>query len=337
MDRPVVPLPLAVVGTGRMGTVHARLLADHPSVELVAIVEPAVERGQALASELGVRHFAEATDLFEEELAAGVLIAAPTPTHPALVRQALEAGLPVLCEKPLALDPEDGEELAALAADGGLVQVGFWRRFSPPWVAAREAIDSGAIGRPLMVRLSQWDAAPPPAEFCDPAVSGGLAIDCGVHEFDLAEWLTGERVERVIAWNLPIVDASVEVAGDVDNLVAVLDLSGGAVATVDLSRNSGYADDVRTEVLGEEGAVFIDLLPTGRARLGTSSGVADIPGSDAGDAMEAGLSAQVAAFARAVAGDDLDIPGPDDSNRAVAIGRAVQRAAATGEAEVVPG
>ena len=83
---------------------------------------------------------------------------------------------------------------ARLAADAACVlQVGFWRRFAPPWRQAKARIDAGEIGTPIYLRLAQWDADPPPAEFCDPAVSGGLAIDCGVHEYDLAEWLTGRR------------------------------------------------------------------------------------------------------------------------------------------------
>ena len=69
-----------------------------------------------------------------------------------------------------------------------MLQVGFWRRFSPPWSAAKAASTVPARSvRPLFVRLAQWDADVPPASFCDPAVSGGLAIDCGVDEFDLAE------------------------------------------------------------------------------------------------------------------------------------------------------
>ena len=100
-------------------------------------------------------------------------------------------------------------------------------------------------------------------------MSGGLAIDCGVHEYDLAEWLTGRRVLQVSAWALPIVDAGRRRRPViVDNLVAVLELDGGAVATVDLSRNARYGDDVRTEVLGSNGALLVDLLPTSRTRLG---------------------------------------------------------------------
>ncbi len=252
------------------------------------------------------------------------LIASPTPSHPAFVRAALDAGLHVLCEKPLALDPEEAEDLGTRASRRGLVlQVGFWRRFSPPWVAAKELVAAGGIGTPLLVRLAQWDADPPPATFCDPAVSGGLAIDCGVHEYDLAEWLTGRRIRRVSAWALPLVEPAVGAAGDLDNLVAVLELDGGAVATVDLSRNARFGDDVRTEVLGSGGAVLVDALPTGRARAGTADGMRELPGSAADDVMAAGVVGQARAFAAAVRGGPVDVPGASASARATAVGRAV--------------
>jgi myo-inositol 2-dehydrogenase/D-chiro-inositol 1-dehydrogenase len=180
-----------------------------------------------------------------------------------------------------------------------------------------------------MLRLAQWDAYPPPPAFCDPQVSGGLAIDCGVHEFDLVEWLTGLPVETVTAWNLPLVDAAVGDSGDVDNLVAVLGLAGGAVATVDLTRNCRYEDDVRTEILGEEGAIFVDLLPVGRTRIATSAGVAVAAGSETDDAFVEGIVGQADAFAAAVRGADFDGPGAFASTQAVRIGRAVQEAAAT--------
>lgn len=328
-------LRLAIVGVGRMGSIHARTLAPSSTIDVVAVVDPA-EQGKALADELSVPHFSHSSALYAGDRPDAVLIASPTPTHPAVVEEALLEGVHVLCEKPLSLDTDIGRHLTDLARRRGLIlQVGFWRRFSPPWASAKRLIDDGAIGSPLMLRLSQWDAAPPPPAFCDPAVSGGLAIDCGVHEYDLAEWLTGRRVVHVSAWNLPIVDEHVGAAGDVDNMVAVLELEGGAVANVDLSRNAGYDDDVRTEILGEHGAIFIDLLPTGRSRVATDAGVHVVPDSQVEDALAAGLIAQVDACAAAVAGEEVEIPGGEDSNRAVTIGRAVQRAAVTGETQTV--
>ena len=259
------------------------------------------------------------------------MIATPTITHPEVVRLALGAGVHVFCEKPLALDPAESDALGTEAESRGLLlQVGFWRRFAPPWAVARELIAAGAIGRPLLLRLSQWDADPPPAAFCDPTSSGGLAIDCGVHEFDLAEWLTGLAVTRVTARYLPLVDESLATVGDVDNLVAILDLEGGVAATVDLSRNCRYGDDVRTEILGAEGALFVDLLPTSRTRLATSAGIETIARSQVEDAFAAGVVAQAEVFARVVRGEALEYPGSVASSRAVAIGLAVRHAAVDG-------
>ncbi len=257
----------------------------------------------------------------------------PTPTHPEVVEAALEAGVHVLCEKPLALDVAVGDRLGSLAEQRGLVlQVGFWRRFAAPWRAARDCIDRGDIGAPLMLRLAQWDADPPPPAFCDPAVSGGLAVDCGVHEYDLAEWLTGRRIKRVSAWSLPIVDPGVGQSGDVDNLVAVLELDGGGVATVDLSRNARFGDDVRTEVLGSAGALLIDSLPVGRARIGTSSGLQVLAESEVDDVMADGVAGQARAFAAAVRGATGEVPTAEASNRATRVGQAVIDAARSGRA-----
>ncbi len=317
-----------------MGAVHARTIAPSPLVDVVAVADTDTAAAAAVAGEIGASPCTTTDHLLETE-ADGWLIATPTVTHPALVREALAAGVHVLCEKPLSLDVEDSAALGSEAiAAGKVLQVGFWRRFSPPWATAKKLIDAGAIGRPLMVRLSQWDADPPPASFCDPKTSGGLAIDCGVHEFDLAEWFTSATVKKVSAFNLPLVDTSLADVGDVDNLVAVLEMGDGVVATVDLSRNCRYEDDVRTEILGEQGAIFVDLLPTGRTRLATADGVEVVAGSETEDAFGAGIRTQAEAFARAVAGEDVDIPLAAASTRAVATGRAIQHAAESGPVEL---
>ena len=332
------PLKLAVIGVGRMGSFHVRQLATMPSIEIVAVADAFQPSIDALRDVIGdAIGFADAGAAFAHPGVEACLLATPTPTHPDLVRAALAAGLHVLCEKPLSLDPAESVALGTLARDAGKVlQIGFWRRFSPPWKRARDAIVDGRIGQPLMVRLSQWDADPPPLSFCDPAVSGGLAVDCGVHEFDLAEWLTGCAVERVRAWSLPPVDGGVSATGDIDNLVAVLELAGGALATVDLSRNCRYGDDVRTEILGERGAILVDLLPTGRARIGDATGMTVLDGSLADDATVAGVVNQAAAFAAAVRGADVDAPGAPASARATLIAHAVRRAAETGAAVEIP-
>lgn len=328
----VDPLKLAILGVGRMGALHARTLAKVPEIELVAVVDARPEAVRNVAEDTGAEALGSPNALVARSDVEAWLVATPTSTHPKLAGMALDAGVHVLCEKPLSLEPGDGKRLGAQAdAAGRILQVGFWRRFSPPWAKAKELIEGGAIGRPILIRLAQWDANPPPPEFCDPAVSGGLAIDCGVHEYDLAEWLTGSRVEHVMARYLPIVDQAVGEAGDVDNLVALLDLTSGASAIVDLTRNARYGDDVRTEILGSEGVLFVELLPVGRTRLAISKGVEVVEGSEVEDAMTAGIRAQARAFAAAIRGETIDLPGAEASDRSLAIGRAVQESASSGQ------
>lgn len=325
-------LRLAVVGVGRMGAIHAETIAPMGGIDVVAVADTSPEVARAVGERIGATAYSSLSDLAARGDVEAWLIATPTTTHPAVVSTALDAGLHVLCEKPLSLDPGESESLAArAAAENRVLQIGFWRRFSPPWMLARKAVMDGAIGRPLMLRLSQWDADPPPASFCDPATSGGLAIDCGVHESDLITWFTGLAIEHVTARNLPLVDPSLGEVGDADNLVAMIDLAGGAVATIDLSRNARYGDDVRTEILGSNGAIFVDLLPTGRARLATAEGVETIPGSETDDAFAEGIRGQAIAFVGAVRGEPVEIPSGSTSTLAVAVGRAIQESAATGQ------
>jgi predicted dehydrogenase len=329
---PDEPLRVAVLGLGRMGRFHLSALAGTREIDVVALGEPS-PAALASAAEIcpGAATHTDADAALAHPGVEACLIAAPTPAHPALVTAALDAGLHVLCEKPLTLDAIESDRLGELAAQRGRVlHVGFWRRFSAPWRVAKEHVTAGDIGAPLLVRLCQWDGSPPPATFCDPSVSGGLAIDCGVHEYDLAEWLTGQRITRVTAWALPIVDADIGAAGDLDNLVAVLDLDDGAVATVDLSRNARYGDDVRTEVLGANGALLIDALPRGCTRLGTAAGLREVAGSGVDDVMASGVVGQMLAFAAAVRGADIDLPGARASARATRVGAAVTAAVHAG-------
>jgi myo-inositol 2-dehydrogenase/D-chiro-inositol 1-dehydrogenase len=327
------PVRLALIGLGRMGSVHARAIAALDAIDVVAVADPSPDARAAAALLFPTtRLLAEPADAFGLAGVEACLLATPTPLHPAQVRAALAAGLHVLCEKPLSLDPKESMELDEAATRAGrILQLGFWRRYAPPWRAAKDALEEDRIGVPLYMRLAQWDADPPPASFCDPNVSGGLAIDCGVHEYDLAEWFSGRRVVKVRAYAAPIVDESLAAVGDVDNLIAVLELDGGAVATVDLSRNCRYGDDVRTEILGSQGALLIDLLPVGRVRLGTAEGMVDLDGVDVADVTSAGVAGQADAFAAAIRGTGPVGPGAVASARATLIGRAVQESIRTGE------
>lgn len=244
------PVRVAIVGAGRMGRTHLAVLVGSTEVRATAVVEPVEAVRDELAAS-GIRAFAG----LEELIAAGgvdaVVIAAPTDLHAELVAQVAAAGLPVLCEKPCGLRPEETAEAMRAAAEAGVVlQIGYWRRFVPELVALREQVVGGEFGELSVISCWQWDAQPPPSSFR--ARSGGILLDMGVHEFDQIRWLTGREIDDVHAlaatamWDAPV-------AGDPESVVALARLSGGAVATVSLGRRFPHGDCCWLELMGTDG------------------------------------------------------------------------------------
>lgn len=321
---------VALLGAGRMGRVHARALASgRVPVDVVAVVDPDVQRSQEVAELIAkagtVGRPAVRTD--PRSVLDGVdgwVVVTPTPTHPDLVRRALGAGLHVFCEKPLSEDPAETRALGALATDvGRILAVGFYRRFSPPFASARQVVAAGEIGTAVLMRASQWDADPPSEEFL--ATGGDIASDCGVHEFDLVEWLLDDEVVEVRSLPLPVVSPAVGRAELLDNLVIELRLGRGTLALVELSRNCRYADDVRTEVLGTDGAVFVDTLPVAQVRVGTAAGMRTLAVAGGADAFEEGVVGELAAFASVLRGEVVpDLASAEASARASEVAAAAQ-------------
>ena len=245
------PVRIAVVGAGRMGRTHLAALADSKALAATDVVEPV----QAVRDELAGQGFR--THATVEELIAGrnveaALIAAPTDLHAELVSELAAAGLPVLCEKPCGLRPDETAEAIRAAAEAGvLLQVGYWRRFVPELLALREDLLGGAFGALSVISCWQWDARPPAPSFR--ARSGGILLDMGVHEFDQIRWLTGQEIEEVDAL-AAAATSEAPVPGDPESVVAMGRLSDGAVATVSLGRRFPHGDCCWVELMGTEGS-----------------------------------------------------------------------------------
>lgn len=253
----------AVVGLGRMGRFYAQVLAA-PGLraELFAVADPDPRARAAVHAELGV---SRAFDSAEAALALpevdAVIIATVTSQHASVVIAAAEAGKAIFSEKPLALSlAETHAALTAVKRAGVPLQVGFMRRFDPAYRQAHEWIQAGRIGRPLIFKGVGRDPSCPPVDYANPANSGGLMVDMGIHDFDLARWLMSSEVERVSAEGTLMACTELESVGDIDNAVINLRFQSGAIGNVDLSRNARYGYDVRTEVLGSAGAVVVGGL-----------------------------------------------------------------------------
>jgi predicted dehydrogenase len=267
---------IAVVGVGRMGMTHAENLARRVrGVELVAVTTSQEERAAEAQRCCGsVSVHPDLATLLDRETLDAVCISSSTSAHPDNVVACAEAGLDIFCEKPLGLSLEACDRAIAAAERAGVkLMIGHVRRFDAGHVAAKEAIDAGHIGQPLVFRAISGDVDPPPPSFADPAVSGGLIVDAMYHDLYLSRWLLDDEVMRAYAEGGALVDPAVGAVGDVDNAVATLRFRRGGLGTLFVSRTTRYGHDLRVEVVGDEGAVQVGRFRQTPVRLLDRSGV----------------------------------------------------------------
>ena len=325
-------LRVGVIGLGRMGQIHARHLAELPEAELVVVGSRRPEVAQRLADELGVAWAAGYEAVLERRDLDAVVIATATAEHVAHIIQAAEAGLAIFCEKPIALTLEDTDRaLAAVERAGVPFMVGFMRRFDPPYARAKELIEAGVIGRPVMYKGVNRDPQWPAHEDDDPAVSGGFFVDMGVHDYDLARWLMGSEIVEVHAVGTALVYPQLAEVQDIDNAVVNVRFASGAVGNIDLSRNARYGYDIRTEVLGDEGALWIGTVQQTPVMVLTRSGVAHDVYPWFPERFATAFRNEMAAFVRGVLRGERLSPSGEDGRRALEVALAVRRSHQTGD------
>ncbi|GGT97033.1 MULTISPECIES: Gfo/Idh/MocA family oxidoreductase [Streptomyces] len=248
---------IGLIGTGRIGAFHAGVLARHPAVSSLVVADADAARAAQVGGAVGATVAPTVDALLDHPLDA-VVIASATAAHAELIAHAAGAGLPAFCEKPIALDvPGTLAALRAVETAGTELQLGFMRRFDAGYVAAREAVRAGRLGRLHTVRAVTSDPAPPPAPYLP--LSGGLFRDCLVHDVDILRWVTGREVVEVYATGSDAGPAMFREADDVDTAAAVLTLDDGTLATATATRCNGAGYDVRMELAGERDQITVGL------------------------------------------------------------------------------
>jgi myo-inositol 2-dehydrogenase/D-chiro-inositol 1-dehydrogenase len=248
-----VPLQVGVLGVGRIGRMHARLLAHQvPGAGLGMVFDVNPDLAKAVADELDVPAAGSAAEVLGAPELDAVAICTSTDTHVDLLVAAAASGKAIFCEKPLSLDlAEVDRALAAIDAAGAPLQIGFNRRFDPAHRAVRDAVVEGVIGPVHLVRISSRDPAPPPIPYIE--VSGGIFLDMTVHDFDMARYVTGSEVVEVYAQGAVRVDPAIGAAGDLDTVVVTLRHENGCLTLIDNSRQAVYGYDQRVEAFGAAG------------------------------------------------------------------------------------
>ena len=255
-------LGIGVIGLGRLGSAYAKYFTGRiAGAALVAVSDVIESTVSSLAAELGIsKRYSRYQDLIADEEVQGLVIVSPTSTHKEIVLEAAKRGLPIFCEKPLSISlPEARAMLHTVEQTGVFFQMGFMRRFDKGYLGAKRKIEEGVIGTPVVFKSSSRDPYRPSLEYLDPAHSGGLLIDCGIHDLDLARWYMGE-IASVYSIGGTLAYPEMKSIGDIDNAITSLYFTSGALGTIDLSRNGVYGYDIRTEILGTEGTLKIGYL-----------------------------------------------------------------------------
>ena len=273
------PIRIAVLGTGRIGGMHAELLAEQVAgASLAAVHDTDGARARPVAERLGVPAARSAEELCRSAEIDAIAICTSTDTHVDAIVEAAAAGKAIFCEKPISLElAEVDRALAAVEASGVFFQVGFNRRFDPAHHSVRDAVVSGTIGDVHLVRISSRDPAPPPLEY--ELHSGGLFLDMTIHDFDMARYVTGSEVIEVFARGAVRVTPELSALGDVDTAAVTLVHASGAMTLIDNSRRAVYGFDQRVEAFGSLGMAASDnpLAHTGLVRTKDGTHAATLP------------------------------------------------------------
>jgi len=339
-------LRVGIAGLGRLGRRHAQTLARATrGCVLASACSPLAQEREMACREFGVARTHERFEQFiaDPELDAVVLVT-PTPLHAEQTIAALRAGKHVFVEKPLALNTEDCERVEAVARahPGQVAMVGFVRRFDPSYRHAHDAIAQGRIGRPFFVRSQTCDQNDDSGAFIRFApTSGGIFMDCSVHDIDLARWLLAgpggsPRATKAFASGTIAIHEGLQPYGDVDNGLAIVEFEGGSRATLYASRTFAHGHETSTEIVGTLGKLLIGA-GAARDRVVTSDahGVRHAAVADFFERFHDAFIGEMQSFVACCRGEEPATLSLADATEATRIGLAITRSLRSGAAEPI--
>jgi myo-inositol 2-dehydrogenase/D-chiro-inositol 1-dehydrogenase len=330
-------LRVGIAGLGRLGKRHAEQLARNtPGAQLVAACSPVRAELEWARAELGVNTLYEDFDAFVNDPALdAVVLVTPTTLHADQTSAALRAGKHVFVEKPLSLDVATCEAVEAVAAQhpGVVAMVGFVRRFDPSYAEAKAAIDNGDLGKPFLVRSQTCDQNDPDGFFVKFApTSGGIFMDCSVHDIDLARWMLGNpKATRVFASGTIALHPGLADCQDVDNGLAIVEFDGGQRAVFYASRTLPHGHETTTEVIGTAGTVQVGMgAHLSRVQYRDARGVGHRALPDFFARFGEAFRLEMEAFVAACRGDIKSPLTLSDATEATRIGQAITQSLRSG-------
>lgn len=261
-------LGIGIIGSGRAGMIHARNFACLvPRARVTAISDPVAQAREAAQEELGaVADYSDYRALLDDRTVDAVLIAAPTALHREIAVAAAERGKHIFCEKPMAMNPAECDEMIAAADRAGVVlQIGFMRRFDQSFQAAYERVRAGEIGDVVLVKSCTHGPTYPRPWMFDLAQSNGPLAEVCSHDIDTVRWFSGSEFTEVyaIAGNYRTPEARESHPDFYDQVLLSARFKSGTQGCISGAQGVQYAYDSRVEIVGTHGLISIGGLNAG--------------------------------------------------------------------------
>ena len=326
---------VGLFGTGRIGQVHAMSVATLDEATLSWVCDPFIEGAKQTAAEFGGRVTDDPDEVFESGEIDAVIVASPTATHLDLVEKAIDANVPVLCEKPIDLEISRVNAFRDKAAASDVpVALGFNKRFDRHFVELKRRVAADEIGVLEQLLITSRDPGEPPAAYLQQ--SGGIFRDMTIHDLDMARYFIPDIVE-VSARGANVFSEGIREAGDFDSAVVTLRGSKNELVTILNARHSAYGYDQRIEAFGSTGLLQVANKNDSLVRHWGARSV-ESTGPYQNFFLERYAEAyrlEVAEFLRAVRGLPSRSPGFDDGRSALILADAAEESARTGAAVAV--
>ena len=262
---------VGLLGTGRIGSLHAETIASHSESTLHAVSDIDNNSAGRLATQYG-SVVKTADEIISDPNVDAILIATSTDTHSDFIEKASSAGKAILCEKPVDLSLTRAKKcLDKVSAANNPIMVGFNRRFDPNFAQLKKSLDGGEIGKSELLTITSFDPAPPPISYVK--TSGGLYRDMMIHDFDLSNFIMDELPITISAVGHSLVNPEIGTSGDVDTAVVTMVYADGKITVIKNSRRAAYGYDQRIEILGSEGLLQAENIVENSVVKSTSAGV----------------------------------------------------------------
>lgn len=253
---------VCLIGCGRAGMIHAKSYAGHVrGAQLIAVCDPFEENLDRACAEYTVKYrYTDYRDVMKNPEIDAVIVVTPTDFHHDIVIAAAQAKKHVFCEKPMAINEKECDEMIAACAENGVkLQLGFMRRFDKNFRRGKELIDEGQIGEVAMLKSNTYGPSEPKEWMYDVRRSYGPIGEVNSHDFDTVRWYAGSEVKWIhaVGNNFRSTQKADEYPEFYDSCSVLMEFENGVIATVTGAQYVKYGYDSRTEILGTKGIVKV--------------------------------------------------------------------------------